>query len=55
MAELPTRRSQLISKSAQVGVFARRPDMHQVEWDGKQSEEGHETFFATLGGRQPAI
>jgi hypothetical protein len=55
MAELPARGSQLISKGTQVGIFARRPDLHQAERNGEQSEEGHETFLAALVGRQPAI
>jgi hypothetical protein len=29
--------------------------VHQVEWNGEQSEERHETFLAALVGRQPAI
>lgn len=41
IADLPARRSQFVSESAEVRILARGADLHQPERNGKQPQERH--------------
>ena len=40
---------------AEVGILARRPDLHQPIGNGKHPQERHQTFLAPFGRGQPAM
>ena len=55
IASLPARRSELVSQGAELRIFARRPNLHEVKRNGKWPEEWHQTLFAALSRGQMAV
>jgi hypothetical protein len=48
---LPARRSQLVSKRAEVGILPRRADLEQTKRQGAEPEKRHEAFLAAFARR----
>jgi len=45
---LPARRSQLVSKRAEVGILSRRANLQQTKRQRADAEKRHEAFFAAF-------
>ena len=55
LVELPSRRSKLVSKRAEIWVLSRRANLQHAKRNGANSQERNQTFFATFVRRQLAI
>jgi len=55
VADLPARGSQLVSERAEVGILARRPDLHQPVRNRKHPQERHQTFLTPFSRGEPAM
>lgn len=52
---LPARRSQLVSKRAEVRIFPRGANLQQTKRQRADPEKGNETFFTAFAGREKTI